>query len=371
MTEMQKISVEGTEIEAEAYRGVVMLHKPPIDKIIALVLYERTLGMALGVAEFWRTVTCSPEQMLRWELGGLIPVDIGDEKYHRTRFGSASERAAAFIRRELSPGESRVVALANENNRTGSLKGSPTSVAWSVRELYEFVGRDHREIIRRAAEVIHAFIRVEDGDGKHDGSRTKEGLASAFPVLCEEVAKSNFAPFTAGRYLRDLWLLGYEPEESVRYWLHAWHLARAACEAGRKAYEEIKRQTKPFEAGVFRGLAFSTRGISFAIGQESVLGDRFIVKASGCDKDGAGRPPLRVIKNPDGHGLIIGGRGVDFSALSAALEAGERERWFYDEGQGNLQNGGQQYTDVPPTRFSLEELVELLRKHPPVRLRMH
>lgn len=336
-----------------AYKGVIMLNKPPIDKIAALALLERALGTSVPIAQFWESNRCSPEQMLEWEAGNLLPIDIGDEKYHQSGFGSATERVAEMF--ELnSPAERKLVELMNKNNQTGNLKaGGPLSVAWSVRELYEFDDFDQRDIVARAKDVVHAYLKVLAGDW--DASRSNPGLSGAMPELVQETVKGNFAPFTTSRYLRDLWFTGTPVEdikEKVRWWLEGGKRAKANVDRAKAEYDRMKNTV--YEARTAGGKSTTYILLETA--------DRFLVKAAGYDR-GVG---VRVVKNPvTGHGLIAGQKHTNLAALATVLEREEPGLWYYARETQTLINGGQQYVETPPTRYSLEELGQLLEQYPP------
>ncbi len=94
------------------------------------------MGVQLPVLCFWENNKCLPEQMLEWEAEDLLPIDIGDEKYHESGYGSATHRIVEFFGLTGEAVE-QVVDLMNRNNAKGGgfLKsGNALSVAWTVRE---------------------------------------------------------------------------------------------------------------------------------------------------------------------------------------------------------------------------------------------
>ena len=332
----------------DAYKGAVMLSKSPIDKITALALLERALGTEVPIALFWESNRCSPEQMLEWDVGGVLSIDIGDEKYHQSGYGSATERIAEMF--ELnSPAERKLVELMNHNNKTGNLKtGGSLSVAWSVRELYEDDALDQRDIVARAKDVVHAFLKALAGET--DPSRAAAGMADALLSLVEETKRSNFAPFSTGRYMRDLWLIGTPINqilEKVFWWVDGGRDAKLAVDRAKSQYDTMRKDT--FEVGDVTCIRLDTS-------------NRFLVKVAGYDR-GIG---VRVVKNPKtGHGLIAGQKHTKLAVLAAVLEQEEPGLWYYARETQTLINGGQQYVQTPATRFSLEELSQFLRQHPP------
>lgn len=343
----QATTREVTDTNNGAYKGVVMLNKPPIDKIAALAIAEHALGTELPIALFWESNSCSPEQMLKWEVADLLPIDIGDEKYHQTRSGSASEYIAdIFALHEESV--KKLVALMNHNNKTGALKkGNALSIAWSLREMYEFDSLDQRDIIARTKDAIRAHLQVLSGS--IDQGRSRENMTLAMEQLWERTGKTT-VPFSTGCYMRDLWLTGAPIEEieaKVGWWVQGGKVAKDERDRAAKEYAAMPKTIK--EAGEFKYITLETA-------------DRFLVIEAGYDK----LVDVRVVKNPNtGQGLIAGQRRTNLAALAAELERLEPGQWYYAEATQTLINGGPQYVQTPATRFSLGELGKLLEQHPP------
>lgn len=330
------------------FKGVVMQQKPPIDKVAAKVIFERALGKTLPVAKFWDDAACSESVIRAWEAEGLIPIDIGDLKYHNRPNGarSATEFASAAFEREMSHGEARLVTLINAHIKTGSLKGHHMSAAWTMRELYE-IGRDPIEVVERAGEMIHAWLRVEDGE-RLEG-RTDEGMVEEFADILPDIEKGQFAPFTPHRYLRDLWRLGRPVEEireRVNYWREGWHEVKREMAKAEAEFWELDRAPNEFAADGLR---------CFWLETSSKLLQKVATRAY----------DLVVIRNPAGNIAIVTN---NFNTRDLAEELKRQEpRFWYDGVKGWILNGSVMYTKVPPTKLSRKDLVAVIQKCPPRR----
>lgn len=334
------------------YKGVIMLSKPPFDKIAAKVFLERYQRSRIPVVDFWNDPHCSPEQMAEWEEEDICPIDLGDDKYHdgRNRVGSATEYILGFFGREPSSAEAKLIRMLadhnghNDRRKGGYLKSFHMAIPWTLRELYELDGYDHREVIDRAGHVVDAWLRVEDDKrGRDDGDMEKE-----FRDLLQEMKKCNLAPFTPERYLRDLWLLGYpeaEIRERVCWWIEAWTRVKAALKEAEKEFEGMPKQH--FEAGGLQGLAIKGAGKLLAK-----------VASRHCD--------ILLTIAPTGHAAILT-KKLDVSAIAERIEHSEPDWWHYEESQGLVINGGVIYGGVPPTKLSIEKLISFIQMYPPHR----
>lgn len=335
--------------------GVVMLHKAPIDKIMAKALYGRAAGRILPIAEFYASSTCSREQMERWIISKkLIPIDIGDDKYHSEKLefkaGSATELAAILTKADTDGPVGELVRLANENNRTGKLKRQYLSIAWVVREFYELPDYDQREIIARTEEVVHAFLRGLEQD---NFLRSDAGMRTELPDLAEKTAKCNGGPFTVGRYFRDLWRSEMEISiirEKILWWISAFDSVRRATE---KAETEFRRMNRvPDE--------FSVRAGKF------VLKGFFLRTADKClARIAAKAYDVLVVENGTTGHLSVMTPQFGLSNLAGELIRREgREIWFYEERQGMLLNGGLIYNGNPRSSLG-RNIIPIIQQHPP------
>lgn len=330
------------------FRGVALPYKPPIDKIAAMVLLQRHNGAPLETVEYHKANECPDALFAFWKKEGIYPIDLGQMKYHKAGVGSATEFVANDLSVPLTNGEKRVVSLINQNNGDGSLKrGAKFSVVQIVRDLYELTNDQdyHLNAIAAAADVVDAFIRVEDDERVRD----EEGIVSGLAGLYEELLPCQYRPMTLGRYMRDLWILGEDPKtirRKLNFWLEEYRKVRIEYERGREAFASMKtRQT--FKVGTFDVLFLPTD-------------DRFIANAAIMNRD----YPIRIIRGSGGHTTISTMR-LDMSAVATKLQEIEPGRWYHQTEMGTLINGGPQYVDTPPTALWANELVKLMRTYPP------
>lgn len=334
-----------------SFRQAVMPERSPIDKVAALVLIERRQTSPIEDIAFWGNPRCSSRQLDLWRQNNILPIDLGEEKYNRhlDRVGSATEFLAVRLGLTLSVGERRLIDLINENNRSGRLKQAYMSVAWLMRELYELED-DHAEVVSRADHVVEMFL--QEGECGESG-RTGKEIQNTFPSYLNEVRRCNFAPFTIGRYLRDMWRIGLDPDairQNVEWWVERWHKVLAALDDARE--EVRRRQWKEYIVGdALRLRTLDLEGKNL---------DKFLVKKASktCDV-------LLVTRN-SGHAAILA-QGFDVRGLGDELMRLEPECWFTAEIQGFVLNGGRMYTQAPPTGLSREALIKVIREFPPVR----
>lgn len=340
---------------------VVMLKNPPIDKIGAVALLERAMRRAeksdkfLAPLRFWAKKECPEDQIEKWVRAGIIPIDLGKEKYNRVEgIGSATEFVAEKFGIELSYGEGRLIELLGRNNKTGHLKGQYFAAAWIIRELYESTNEDPAEIIRRTSHMIHMWIVMQESSPVE--GRTVESLREHFPDLAELTAKCNFADFTAGRYLRDLWLSGDFTDEEIRAFVEWWIEAdeRVRKQIAR-AEEELKHMPRNIGGRCYEFRVYSAN-----------LRCLYLATSGAALTKVAARQYDLLVVNDDGHVSVMA-RGFDVSKLAAALMELEPGLWYHQPGTGNVINGGRIYKDDPRTGIPWADFMALLKRYPPQR----
>lgn len=339
--------------EVEGFRGTVSPYCPAIDEISAIYLVERLQKSPLNEIEFCGSPECSPEQTDAFISQGYFPIEIGDMNYHAAKVGSATEAVAENIGHSgenRTAGEKKLFAILAEENLTGYLKHYPMSVVWMVQELYHLPHYTALDLVDRTKDVVHFF--VTDIDRRATGnlpSRDDGSLETEFPDLVGIMKECQFAPFTVGRYLRDMWRVG-EPTDQIRekitFWTTAWD--RFQEEYGKAKNEEWPKIGK-IKFSLDNGLA----------GTAIETANRFVSKI------GVRTVGILINRNPNtGHAVFMSSK-LNLSALKKELDRLEPKRWYYHQSAGNLINGGPSYPGVTPTGFSLEELVGLVQKFPP------
>ena len=208
--------------------------------------------------------------------------------------------------------------------------------------LYD-LGYDEMDLIARFKDVVHAFLESKDSRSNGVPPAIDDSMmARELPDLVEATKKCQFAPFTPGRYLRDLWQRGEAPDqirEKVSFWTKAWSRWQEEYTKAKTEWPDVQKVN--FSIGDIVGAAVETD-------------NRFFAKV--------GAPTVNIFINRrlDGHAAILT-RRQDLSALAKELEKLEPNRWYYHQPAGHLVNGG----SSKASEFSLAQLVELAKKFPP------
>lgn len=333
------------------WTGVVMLHNPLMDKVAALALVERTQGDAsLPIVAFWSNPECPDEQLKAWRSGGIFPIDLGQEKYHKAGVGSATEFVARALGIEGEPVVRELVRLANENNRTGNLKAQKfLAPAWLIREMYD-ADYDQREVVERTSHVVKMFMAAWGSKPVTDSDAEVKSLREEFGGALLDTVNLQFAPLTLSRYLRDMWRMGVPPEEirsRMEWWLDASDTIAFATEEAEDTVGNIERH--PFSANGWRGLAIMTV-------------NRLVTKAISrtCD--------ILVTEHPERGHVAILAKEADLKSLAAVLGRLEPGLWHLT--QGALVNGGLVYVKQRATAYHGErrhDLLCLIQAHVPKR----
>ncbi len=329
------------------FRGVATPRPLLPDEISALAVLERIQDSPVSEIKFHDRSECSPKQIDEFLAQGIFPIELGDMAYKVIGAGSTTEAVIKNLGldpTEMSSGVSKLIELMARRNQSGYLNQNHMSIPRILGNLYD-LGYDEMNLIDRFKDVIHAFL--DDKDRKADGgepARDDSSMPSEVPELVEATKKCQFASFTPGRYLRDLWRRGEaidQIREKVSFWIGAWNRFQEEYAKARTEWAEMEKVN--FSVNGFSGAAVETN-------------NRFIAKV------GAPTVDIFVNRRLDGHGAIMT-LGRDMSALAKELERLEPGRWYYHQPAGHLINGG----SSPASELSLDRLVELAKEfHPPV-----
>lgn len=348
----------GYDYPIDHWQQAVIPNESPIDKIGALVLVERRKQQSFKRIMLFSYPQCPAEKMEEWRRKGVLPIDIGEEKYNQMEEvgGSAAEITALKLGLELTSAERDVLAMLARNNETGYLKGQPHSIPWMMRELYALDSYGPVEVISRVSHVAEVYLAVEEAKEGDLEEWNEEWL----PDLCAKVKNSNFAPLTTGRYLKDLAMLGFEREEieeSVGWWVRAWELLRAMYAAAQDQFKTLSWEGKEYFIGDNRLCRLLDTD------------DPFVVKvaARSCD--------VLVARRSSGLVGVLTRQG-NLDAFAEALVrmepvhwSGRKAQgpivWYYQQKAGCLVNGGRQYPKTTPTSLTPHELAVILCDHPP------
>jgi len=337
------------ETATTTFRGVATPRPLLPDEISALVVLERLQDNPVSEIKFCERSECFPEQIDKFLAQGIFPIELGDMSYKAIDVGSATE--AVIINLGLNPtkmssGVLKLIELMARRNQSGYLNQNHMSIPRILGNLYD-LGYDEIDLIERFKDVVGAFL--DDKDRKADGgapAKDDSAMESELPDLVQKTKKCQFASFTPGRYLRDLWRRGDsvdEIREKISFWIGAWDRFQEEYAKARTEWAEMKKVN--FSVFILSGAAVETD-------------NRFIAKVAAPTVD------IFINRRSDGHGAVMT-LGRDMSGLARELERLEPGRWYYHQPAGHLINGG----SSPASGLSLNRLVELIKKnHPPIEI---
>lgn len=333
--------------ETTVLRGVVTPRPLLPDEISAIVFLERFHGAPVTEIKFLKHPECPPKQLEEFLAQGFFPIEVGEMAYKVVGVGSATEAVVINLGldpAELPAGETKMVELMNRRNQDGYLNQNHMSIPRIFGNLYN-LEYNEMDLIERFKDVVRAFL--DDKNRKADGmppARDDASMVLELSDLVQATAKCQFASFTPGRYLRDLWRLGVpidEIREKVSFWIGAWD----------RFQKEYRKAKEEWESGKTERVLFSVNGFSGAAVETN---NRFVAKVAAPTVD------ILINRRPDGHGAIMT-LGRDVSALSQELERLEPGRWYYHQPAGHLINGHQSQA----SELTLGQLVELAKSFPP------
>lgn len=333
------------------FHSVVLPFQPPIDKVCAMAVAELSLGYELDVHTFWAANDCSDDRLRSWEAEGILPIDLGSEKYHG-QAGSATE----YLVRKLSVPETRPLRLLlirlAKNNADGYLKTPRLAIAWTLRELYELEEYPQRDVVRQAIHVIKLWFWV------HDNKPVERRTASSFeaePTLMEvrrSVGNQCQLDFTVSQYCLHMWLAGYSPkeiQEFASFWINGdAFVRRLIVEAEARFAGEYGRHLDEFVVGPER---FRCRWLESGRSHE--------VKAASRKYE------VLVAKHPKTGHVSLMTAGLDMANIHAELDRREPGQWHLSA--GNVINGGRMYQATRATAGTKQGFQFLLRNFPPRR----
>lgn len=380
---MAAVGVQNNEVAK--FHGVVTPHHPRTDETSAIVFLERRRHEPVDEIKLWGHPECSWDTIDQFVAQGFLPIEIGETSYkeinnsrNKLIFGSAMEAAVSllgFEKDDLDPGELKlmeILARRNGNGPKGKNEGGymnkfHMSLPRILKDVYMFPGYDEADVITRFKDIVHAFLEYENRPEEavippiriwYDPSAVERVPIQILDVpdlddLAKKTAKCQLAPFTPGRYLRDLCYRG-EPadviREKVEFWIKAWYHFQSEFIKARHDWPREEEKLR-FSFDGFPGAALKT-------------GNRFFPKVVFGDEQ-PGNVNLLISMGLTGHTAIIVKNKKNTFALYQELNRLEPGRWFRHEATQNLFNGGPEFPDMTPTSLSLGELAGLVEKFPP------
>lgn len=337
------------------HKGVVMPFKPPIDKIAAAAIAQMHNPGPFRSVEYWMQNDVPESMYAHWAAEGILTIDLGQDKYHVAKVGSATELIVKRYGLRLTDGGRKVLELINNNNRTGNLKGNYMAIAHILREMYELNDFEahHLQVVTHVMYAVETFIRAFDKKER----RPSDGMSPQLLQMQQNLKRCNDAPFTVGRLLRDMWDMGANEADiahHVCFWIDGFAQLVQERKRGERDFEMLERKgLDTFQAGKFLGIVLRTN-------------DRFLVRAAAkAQEHGQEKYGVRLIVNSDGH-ISVTTYGRNISAFAAQVKGLEPKEWYHQDKTGSIINGGPQYRGVQPTKLKPAQLVELLQKHPPL-----
>ena len=356
-------------IQYGRWLGAVLPGNPPIDKIIALcLLIIEVTGLKQWAdgfkIEFWRkNDDPDPEQQSDWEKRRLYPIDIGSDKYHRRKLGSATEVVATDLGLDFNDRLVKwVVKIANRNNRTGYLKGlaQGQNVAWCVRELFKPTMFVKPEVaVEAAAHVV--FTELKFRQMRHHQFVRRSEEMERYPELVALRKRLVYStePFTLSRYLAGMFCLGDDPDEikrRVEFWLNNIGRARRLNKEARKRVEAIPKREFDVDGRLCVYIKTDDDRLARALftGKNppaAVLAQR----RNGC---------FQILTNKRFHtdGEFQQSVRELFKRLSTEEpQNGEKPKWFFDDRLLAVLNGSRSLKHSAPSGHSVEGVIRRMQ----------
>ncbi len=342
-------------------KGVVLPEKPVIDKLIAAAIVIWWHTKKFTVPEdfqffFWNTnEEPGEENRAQWLAEGIFPIDIGKDKYHLRKTGSACETVCKDLGIEPNkyPEIEWLVRAANRNNKDGWMKGAADgwNIAFIIRELY----KAGEEVTPIAEEVIQFALKyIQYGSQKV--SKVDYFTEPFFDGLTK---KDQFVPFTIRHLCYTLFEIPDSDYEAIADIISAWKDFRKEAQ---RHEAKVARQARLIEKTLFqinhvncfvvhtddvnipRAILYQTKDLGILICRESggkvaILTHRDRINAKGY------RPAF----------------GNFFEALTKA--EGNDSQWFHDTRICAALNGSKSLNAVEPTKLTDQEIIEIAQQH--------
>jgi hypothetical protein len=346
------------------FTGVVLPERPVFDKIVALYIFARFTGTKLEDLNLILWGEFQPEQSKidEWTRAGYYLIDIGERKYQRMGKGSATEIVAEDLQvrsHRLIP----LVAICNENNHDGGLKGLPNSLVWLLREMYK-QGYQPMTVISRIFKVIDAHVNSVGKELKIPVNRRHQDVQTLVQNL-----GGNKSSWCMSGYIRNLMILGASDNEilcEARWWREVFTKCRIANEAAKdKAIDILDHQnTKKF---VFKSSGRNQRGVLIH------TDDTRVPRALLND----GRVDLIIVARRSGLVTILTSNRVQpridlrrLYDIIVATEIGYRadgrdakDLWFFDDRINAILNGSGGARNTTPTVIRAEAFINLVKEN--------
>ncbi|MFA6272141.1 MAG: hypothetical protein WC693_03455 [Patescibacteria group bacterium] len=345
------------------FTGVVIPARPVFDKIVALYLYCRFTVTKLEDLNLVLSGEFQPEQSQidEWQRDRMFIIDIGPYKYQVAGKGSATEIVAETLKvrsHRLIP----LVAICNENNETGGLKGLPYSLVWLLREMYK-QGYAPMTVISRIFRVIDAYVNSIGKELKVPVDRRHPDVQTLVQHL-----GNHESPWCMAGYIRNLMITGATDSEilrEARWWREVFAKCKAANEVAKDKAIDIldHKDTTKF---VFKSSGRDQRGVLIH------TDDTRVPRALLND----GRVDLIIVVSRSKRIVILTSNRVqpriNLNRLYDVIIATEsayrtdgrdaKDLWFYDTRINAILNGSGGARNTTPTGRRAETFIDLVKE---------
>lgn len=342
-------------------KGVVLPENPVIDKLIATAIVIWWHTKKFTVPEdfqffFWDTnQEPGEEKRAEWLAAGIFPIDIGRDKYHSRKTGSASETVCVDlgINLEEHPEIQWLVRAANRNNKDGWMKGAADgwNIAFIIRELYK-AGEEVTLIAEEVTQFALKYIQY----GSQRVSRADEFTEPFFVGLTK---KDQFVPFTIRHLCYTLFEIPDCDFEHITEIISAWKEFR---KQGQRLEAKAGRQARLIEKTLFQ----INHVNCFVVHTDDVNIPRAILYQTNdmgiliCRESG-GKVAILTHRSR----INVKGYRPAFTAFFEALTKAENDdlRWFHDTRICAALNGSKSLNAVEPTKLSDDQIIEIAQQH--------
>jgi len=312
-----------------AISTVCLRNWPNLDVVVTYALLQEILETPLYVTFGSRNLSLSDDEMADSIIARIYTIGVGkgygyeDAQVNGRTFGS--ETSLFLHSHENLSDDSSLRELGvwmDRDVQDGRLtKKQPYSIGWIMHQAFR-LGHNHTEVVNRAAHVVRVLI--DSSRAKRD-KRPDLGMHEA-AKKCSAMALLSggdyYGPFTVRRYIRDMYMLGYDEELMVGkagWFVHVHNEAKRREAAAKKVAETAK-----FDSFLL------SRCQEFGTWVEAE--DPYLMSRLGQDRD------MVVMRNPKGN-IIIMSRKFDLSDVAVAFVEKEPNLWYFDSDRNILANG--------------------------------
>ena len=302
---------------------------PNLDVVVTYALLQEIVGAPLKVTFGSRNLALSDTEAADLAAAEIYTIGVGrghgyeDKQLNGRTFGSETSLFLHSHESLRDDGSLRELGVwMDRDNEDGRLtKKQPYSIGWIMHQAFR-LGYDHTEVVDRVAHTVRVLI---DSNRAKKDKRPDLGMHEAVKK-CSAMALISggeyYGPFTVRRYVRDMYMLGYE--EKLMVAKAGWFV---------RVHDEAKKR----EAAA-KKVAETAKFNSFLLSRRQEFGtwvegeDPYLMSRLSQDKD------LVIMRNPKGN-IIMMSREFDLSDVALAFIEKEPNLWYFDRDRNILANG--------------------------------